>query len=188
MRKFELKLTGVSPHGLPLALAVAGLVLTGDMPLPQGLASGVHPTVAAEEPAATWDASPAADPQSCEPLRLRGGPPPREPGALAGAARLFAVTATGYSSSVEECDDTPHITASNRGVRWGVVALSRDLLREFTPGAPFGYGDRVFIPGVGEFMVEDTMSWRFRSRVDIWFPSREAAANWGVKRVNLVPA
>jgi hypothetical protein len=78
-------------------------------------------------------------------------------GARAAAAtfprRLFRipVTVTGYSSTSDQTDTTPFITASNTRVRTGVIALSRDLLREFTPGAPFGYGDRVEIEGVGVF-------------------------------------
>lgn len=107
------------------------------------------------------------------------------PGARAAAAgfprRLFRmpVTVTGYSSTSDQTDATPFVTASNSRVRTGIVALSRDMLREFTPGAPFGYGDQVEIEGVGVFTVEDTMNPRFAKRVDIWFSSRAAARLWG---------
>jgi 3D (Asp-Asp-Asp) domain-containing protein len=95
------------------------------------------------------------------------------------------VTVTAYSSTADQTDSTPFVTASNTRVRRGIVALSRDLLREFTPGAPFGYGDRVELEGVGSFVVEDTMHPRFRQRVDIWFPHRVQARRWGVQRFQL---
>ncbi len=103
------------------------------------------------------------------------------------ARRLYRleVTATGYSSTEDQTDSTPFVTASNTRVRIGVLALSRDLLREFTPGAPFGYGDQVELEGVGVFTVEDTMNPRFAKRVDIWFSSREAARRWGRRQVVL---
>lgn len=91
----------------------------------------------------------------------------------------FAVTVTAYSSTMDQTDSTPFLTASNRRVRPGIVALSRDLLREYTPGAPFTFGDKVEIRGVGVFTVEDTMNPRYEKRVDIWFASRTAARKWG---------
>ena len=97
----------------------------------------------------------------------------------------FPVTVTAYSSTRDQTDSTPFVTASNTRVRPGIVALSRDLLREFTPGAPFSYGDRVEIEGVGTFLVEDTMHKRYEKRVDIWFASRAAARRWGRRDLTL---
>lgn len=91
----------------------------------------------------------------------------------------FPVTVTGYSSTFDQTDSTPFLTASNRRVRPGIVALSRDLLREYTPGAPFSYGDKVEIRGVGVFTVEDTMNPRYEKRADIWFANRTQARQWG---------
>ena len=101
--------------------------------------------------------------------------------------RLFQipVTVTGYSSTPGQTDSTPFITASNTRVRQGVLALSRDLLREFTPGAPFSYGDKVELGGVGVFVVEDTMNSRYTQRVDIWFSNRSAARRWGLQKHTL---
>ena len=75
-------------------------------------------------------------------------------------------------------------------MRPGIVALSRDLLREYTAGAPFGFGDRVEVVGVGKFLVEDTMASRFHKRVDIWFATRGEAQRWGKRRhvLRAVPA
>ena len=118
--------------------------------------------------------------QSSSAERAVLAPVPAAP-AVGDARELFevAVTVTGYSSTADQTDATPFITAANTRVRTGIVALSRDLLREYTPGAPFQFGDRVLIRGIGEFRVEDTMNRRYRKRVDIWFATRGEARNWG---------
>jgi len=95
------------------------------------------------------------------------------------------VVATGYSSSVFETDATPFTTAANTATREGILALSRDLLREFTPGAPFSYGDRVHVSGLGDFLIEDVMNARWTNRIDIWFPSRLDAIHFGLREVHL---
>lgn len=95
------------------------------------------------------------------------------------------VTVTGYSSTGDQTDSTPFVTASNTRVRSGVIALSRDLLATFTPGAPFDFGDEVELEGLGRFIVEDTMAARYTKRADIWFPSRAVAIRWGKKRMKL---
>jgi 3D (Asp-Asp-Asp) domain-containing protein len=95
------------------------------------------------------------------------------------------VVATGYSSSVNETDSTPHLTASNTLTRRGIIALSRDLLRQYTHDAPFSFGDRVWLDGLGEFIVEDSMNFRWRRRADIWFPSRDDAIRFGSREIYL---
>ncbi len=95
------------------------------------------------------------------------------------------VLATGYSSSVWETDDTPFITASNTRTRPGVVALSRDMLQRHNPNAPFSFGDVIHVSGIGDFHVEDSMHWRWRRRIDIWFPSRDAAWHFGKREVTI---
>jgi 3D (Asp-Asp-Asp) domain-containing protein len=96
---------------------------------------------------------------------------------------LLKVMATGYSSSIVETDDTPFITAANTRTRPGIVALSRDLLRPYTPDAPFSFGDRIYISGMGEFIVEDSMNRRWQKRLDIWFPSRKEAFDFGKRNL-----
>ncbi|TFG41870.1 MAG: hypothetical protein E4H48_05440 [Syntrophobacterales bacterium] len=103
------------------------------------------------------------------------------------SAPIYAVTVTGYSSSVAQCDATPHLTATGTPVRRGIIALSRDLLQQFNPEAPFGWGDRVHVEGLGEFIVEDTMNGRYARRADIWFPDSVGAVAWGVKELKLAP-
>jgi 3D (Asp-Asp-Asp) domain-containing protein len=100
--------------------------------------------------------------------------------------RMYArLVATGYSSTVRETDDTPYITASNTRTRPGIVALSRDLLRRYNPAAPFSFGDVVHISGLGDFIVEDSMHWRWRRRIDIWFPAPHLAWRFGKREVTI---
>lgn len=87
------------------------------------------------------------------------------------------VTVTSYSSTIDQTDDTPYITAWGTFVRDGVIAAN------FLPlgtrvRMPDYFGDKVFI-------VEDRMNERYWRRIDIWKPSREAAKQWGAKRVRV---
>jgi 3D (Asp-Asp-Asp) domain-containing protein len=93
------------------------------------------------------------------------------------------IVVTGYASAPAETDSTPSVTASMTRVRPGCLALSRDLLRTFTRNAPFDFGDWVVLPGVGIFIVQDTMHERWERRGDIWFPDRSSALRWGTRRV-----
>lgn len=105
---------------------------------------------------------------------------------LNGNAHSFdLVEVSAYTSSASQTDASPHVTASSRPPRPGTIALSRDLLSRFTPGAPFDFGDRVLVPGMGIYVVEDTMHPRWKKKADIWFESRGAALRWGVRSVYL---
>jgi 3D (Asp-Asp-Asp) domain-containing protein len=99
--------------------------------------------------------------------------------------RFLMVTVTGYTSALKQTDASPTVTASSRHARPGTVALSRDLLRTFTPGAPFDFGDRVLIPGMGMYVVDDTMSPRWTRMADIWFEDLSTAKRWGRRDVYL---
>lgn len=80
---------------------------------------------------------------------------------------------TGYSSTPEETDDTPFITASGNYVRTGTAAANwlpiGTVIR-----IPEIFGEQVFI-------VEDRMHERNNYKVDIWFPDKPSAKNFGVK-------
>jgi 3D (Asp-Asp-Asp) domain-containing protein len=89
--------------------------------------------------------------------------------------RTLPVTLTAYSSTEDQCDDTPHITASNKPVRNGIIAVSHDLEKEW--GLTFG--QRVLIPGHGIYEVQDRMNRRWERKVDIWHNDREAARLFG---------
>ncbi|MFB3910202.1 MAG: 3D domain-containing protein [Candidatus Eisenbacteria bacterium] len=99
--------------------------------------------------------------------------------------RFLAVEVTGYTSREVETDETPSVTASSRPPRPGTIALSRDLLRTFTPGAPFDFGDRVLIPGMGIYRVDDTMHPRWTRKADIWFSDVATALRWGRREIYL---
>lgn len=88
------------------------------------------------------------------------------------------VWVTAYSSTVDQTDDTPFITASNTKVRHGIVAAN------FLPfGAkiqiPETFGDKIFV-------VEDRMHRRKTNFVDVWMPTRQDAKNFGIKRTRIV--
>lgn len=97
--------------------------------------------------------------------------------------RFKRILVTAYSSRIEETDDTPRVTASNTLPAPGTIALSRDLLRTFTPGAPFDFGEKVLIPGVGVFEVRDTMHPRWSEKADIWLETVDQARTWGRRTV-----
>ena len=88
------------------------------------------------------------------------------------------VWVTAYSSTVDQTDDTPFITASNTKVRHGIVAAN------FLPlgteiQIPEVFGDKIFI-------VEDKMHRRKTDFVDIWMPTRQDAKNFGIRRAKII--
>jgi len=103
----------------------------------------------------------------------------REEGRTTGRELAVTVSVSAYTSRACETDDTPFTTAANTSTRPGVLALSRDLLKRYTPGAPFDFGDIVHINGLGDFVVEDSMHGRWQRRADIWFESVEDARAFG---------
>ncbi len=111
----------------------------------------------------------------------------------------YVVRATGYNSMSSQTDHSPHVTATGQRTRFGVIAVSRDLLDHALP-----YGSLVRIRDLGNyytgrgsgrfqslldsqglFIVEDTMHQRKREQVDIWFGDYASAVNWGVRKVEV---
>ena len=89
--------------------------------------------------------------------------------------KKLEITVTGYSSTPEETDDTPFITASGKVVEDGVVAANF-LAFGTKIRFPELFGDKIFV-------VYDRMHERFsEDRVDIWFMSTEEAKNFGIKK------
>jgi 3D (Asp-Asp-Asp) domain-containing protein len=84
------------------------------------------------------------------------------------------ITVTAYSSTPDQTDDSPFITASGAWVYDGIVASN------FLP-----FGTKVRFPELFRdkiFTVDDKMHERFTdTRVDIWFPDRESAKEFGIK-------
>ena len=92
--------------------------------------------------------------------------------------RTIIVWVTAYSSTPEETDETPFITASGKKVEDGIIATN--LL-------PFG--TRLKIPeffGEKIFIVEDRMHARKSNFIDIWMPSKTAAAEFGINYTQVV--
>lgn len=95
--------------------------------------------------------------------------------------QTMQVVVTAYSSSVDETDDTPYITASGKAVEDGIIA--NNLL---------GFGTRIRIPelfGDKIFEVQDRMHKRKSFyQMDIWFPTKEQALHFGAKtaRVEII--
>jgi 3D (Asp-Asp-Asp) domain-containing protein len=88
--------------------------------------------------------------------------------------RIFAIV-TAYSSTPWETDEDPHVTASGKPVRDGIVA--NNLL-------PFGtkikipeiFGDKIFV-------VEDRMKrGKSKYQFDVWFENYFEALKFGAKR------
>ena len=78
---------------------------------------------------------------------------------------LNDVTITSYNNHMEQTDDSPNITSTNRLVRENMVAVSPDLISK----GIIKYGDLIYIDCMKQWYVaEDTMSKRFEKRLDIF--------------------
>ena len=99
---------------------------------------------------------------------------PVGPERIAKTMRLYV---TAYSSTPEQTDDTPFITASGKRVRDGIVATN--LLPLGTKiKIPEIYGSKVFV-------VEDRMHPRKQWMVDVWFANYSDAKAFGAKTKNV---
>lgn len=86
---------------------------------------------------------------------------------------VFRILATGYSSTPDQTDASPFITASGSHVHDGTVA---------TNFLPFGTRIR-FLNYRPEkvFVVEDRHHPRLSTRADLWFETRQDAIEFGVR-------
>ncbi len=92
--------------------------------------------------------------------------------------KTIRVVLTAYSSTPDQTDDTPFITASNTHVRDGVVAANF-----------LAFGTKVQIPeifGDKVFTVEDRMAKKHSDKIDIWFPERHLAKRFGVQEAEVI--
>ena len=90
----------------------------------------------------------------------------------------MTVVMTAYSSTEDQTDDTPFISATGEHVFDGMVAAN------FLPfnthiQIPKMFGDKIFV-------VKDRMHPRFSDRVDVWFPDRESAMQFGKRTLEIV--
>ena len=83
------------------------------------------------------------------------------------------IIATAYSSTPDQTDSSPFITANGSFVKDGVVAanfLKFGTMVRF----PQVYGDKIFV-------VEDRMAPKNSHKIDVWMESRSQALQFGVK-------
>jgi 3D (Asp-Asp-Asp) domain-containing protein len=109
----------------------------------------------------------------------------------------LSVRSTAYNSIPNQTDSSPFQTSTGARTRYGIIALSRDLLKRIP------YGSRVRLQDNGSwgsgrgrgkynamlkdtvFVVEDTMHPRKNDTVDVWLPAHDQAMQWGVRRLNM---
>ena len=103
--------------------------------------------------------------------------PPLNKFSNAPAKEVFVVTATAYSSTPDQTDDTPFITARNTRV-WDGLAAANFLPFGTEFRIPDLYGNKIFV-------IEDRMNRRYWHRVDIWFPEKQMAKEFGVKKIRI---
>ncbi len=86
-------------------------------------------------------------------------------------------TVTAYSSTVDQTDSSPFITANGKRVKEGIVACNF-----------LTFGTKVRFPelyGSQLFSVEDRMARKNDHKIDIWLPSRDNAKQFGVQRLKV---
>ena len=90
---------------------------------------------------------------------------------------IIEVTVTAYTPTYRECDNDPHITSSMKKVRFGFVALSRDLEQKMG----LRFGDVILIP----FEFQDRMNARYKNRIDIFMHSQKSAIKFGKRKMKV---
>ena len=99
-------------------------------------------------------------------------------------SRSLEVTATAYTSSVDETNQDPTITAWGDELKPGmnVIAVSRDLIE-----LGLDHGTVVRIEELDdEFIVADKMNKRWKKKIDIYMGvDKHAAREWGKREVTL---
>lgn len=111
----------------------------------------------------------------------------------------LTLRATAYNSMESQTNSQPHITATGARTRFGIIAVSRDLLGDAIPYGSLvrlrdlgnyynGRGAGKFQPLLdyqGLFIVEDTMHPRKRQQIDVWFEHYADAISWGLRKVEV---
>lgn len=96
------------------------------------------------------------------------------------------VTATAYTSHVNQTDSTPNIAAWGDRLKPGMkaIAVSRDLLKVYG----LKHKQKVRIKGLkGEYVVLDKMNKRWRKKIDIYMGmNKRKALRWGRRKVEIL--
>lgn len=91
--------------------------------------------------------------------------------------KVIYVTVTAYSSTPDQTDDSPFVTANGTWVHSGTLAANF-----------LSFGTKVRLPdysGDKVYVVEDRMNQRYTYRADIWMETREAAKQFGVRTLKM---
>ncbi|MDP3052577.1 MAG: hypothetical protein Q8N22_01315 [bacterium] len=91
--------------------------------------------------------------------------------------KINVIIITAYSSTPEQTDSTPFITASGSLVEDGIVACNF-LAFNTRIRLPELYGDKIFT-------VKDRMAKKNSHKIDIWFPTTEQAKQFGVQKTRI---
>ena len=102
-------------------------------------------------------------------------------------SRTIWVTVTAYSSTVDQCDSTPCITANGFDLckayaeHEAIDTIAANFLK---------FGTQVRLPEISTtkvLVVRDRMNARYngQNRIDVWLPTRELAKEFGVKMVKI---
>lgn len=101
-----------------------------------------------------------------------------------GSENSMEVTASAFTSTPSETDDTPTLAAWGDTLRPGMkaIAVSRDLIK-----MGLGHNQSVKISGLeGEYLVLDKMNKRWQKKIDIYMGiNKEKAKKWGKKKVTI---
>lgn len=89
---------------------------------------------------------------------------------------IVSATITAYTSSIDETDNDPFITASGSTVKRGTLACP----------SKYKFGTVVIIEG-NKYTCEDRMNKRYRhtERFDIWVESKSEAYDWGKRELQI---
>jgi 3D (Asp-Asp-Asp) domain-containing protein len=100
-------------------------------------------------------------------------------------SKRLRVTATAYTSHVNQTDSTPNIAAWGDRLYPGMksIAVSRDLLKVYG----LKRGQKVRIKGLkGEYRVLDKMNKRWKKKIDIYMGmDKRRAFRWGRRKVDI---
>jgi 3D (Asp-Asp-Asp) domain-containing protein len=92
-----------------------------------------------------------------------------------GSTVLLDVTA--YTAADDENGGYGDMAASNKRVRPGTVAVSRDLFKQ-----GWRFGKKIHIHGMGTYVINDLMSRHQRRKIDVFLTDRGKALQFGVKQ------
>lgn len=83
----------------------------------------------------------------------------------------FEAEITAYTAHPSETDSTPHIVASGKKTRLGMIACPSWL----------SFGTKVLVEGLGIYICEDRMALRFRhgAYFDVLMETKKLAKEWG---------